>query len=74
VDLLGDEEWHGRIFTRAWQRSAGGDAAVVAPVTGKELCHWLVQEGGGIPGKAYFELGHAVQLLRSGCAAVPVTG
>lgn len=27
----------------------------------EELRDWLVRESGGIPGKAYFELGHAVQ-------------
>jgi benzaldehyde dehydrogenase (NAD) len=37
VGLLDEEQWHGRIFTGAWQRSAGGDAAVVAPATSEEL-------------------------------------
>jgi benzaldehyde dehydrogenase (NAD) len=35
--LLDDDKWHGRIFTGAWQRSTGGDCAVVAPATGEEL-------------------------------------
>jgi benzaldehyde dehydrogenase (NAD) len=112
VSLLGDLQWHSRIFTGSWQQSAGGDAAVVEPATGKELGrvgmagredltvsaaqaavaqrewaatpfperaavlrraadllqrhtdelrNWIVRETGGIPGKAYFELGHAVQ-------------
>jgi benzaldehyde dehydrogenase (NAD) len=37
VGFLDEEKWHGRIFTGVWQRSAGGDAAVVAPATGEEL-------------------------------------
>jgi benzaldehyde dehydrogenase (NAD) len=102
VSLLGDLQWHSRIFTGSWQQSAGGDAAVVEPATGNELGRvglagledltvsaaqasvaqrewaatpfpdllqrhtdelrsWIVRETGGIPGKAYFELGHAVQ-------------
>ncbi len=112
MGLLDERIWSGRIFTGGWQRSAGGDAAVVEPATGKELGRvgiaaiedisasaaqaalaqrdwaaapfheraavlrragdalqrhteelrdWLVRESGGVPGKAYFELGHAVQ-------------
>lgn len=112
MSLLDDLQWHSRIFTGSWQQSAGGDAAVVEPATGKELGRiglagleevtasaaqaaaaqlewaaapfseraavlrraaeslqrhtdelrdWIVRESGGIPGKAYFELGHAVQ-------------
>lgn len=112
MSLLDDLQWHSRIFTGSWQESAGGDAAVLEPATGKELGRiglagseeltasaaqaavaqrgwaatpfperaavlrraaeslqrhtdelrdWIVRESGGIPGKAYFELGHAVQ-------------
>ncbi len=112
MGLLDSTLWHGQIFTGTWQVSAGGDAAVVEPATGKELGRigiagladitaaaaqaaltqrdwaatpfperaavlrlagealgrhteelrdWLVRESGGIPGKAYFELDHAVQ-------------
>lgn len=35
--MLDGPSWHGQIFTGHWQQSAGGDAAVVEPATGKEL-------------------------------------
>ncbi len=37
MGFLDEKKWNGRIFTGVWQRSAGGDAAVVAPATGEEL-------------------------------------
>lgn len=35
--LLDPGRWSGSIFSRGWQPSQGGDAAVVAPATGEEL-------------------------------------
>ncbi|NIH88492.1 aldehyde dehydrogenase family protein [Amycolatopsis granulosa] len=37
MSFLDDEKWTGRVFTGSWERTAGGDAAVVEPATGDEL-------------------------------------
>lgn len=53
---------------REWAAAPFQDRAAVLRRAGdilqrntEELRDWLVRETGGIPGKAYFELGHAVQ-------------